>query len=131
MALLLSNACRSITVDTLRNTLLKMYIFNGTAPASPNDGSCGTLLLYMVADAFAYIAAGSNGTGTWSGTCSGNAIASGTAGYARWTDNGGTEWIQSDSVGTAVTCEIQLTGEVMTSGSSYGVKEASFIQPAS
>jgi hypothetical protein len=82
---------------TLRNSLANalsdnfgagslLYIYTGAQPASANTAASGTLLCTITLPATPWAAA-VNGAIAKQGTWSGTAVATGTAGYARLTDD--------------------------------------------
>jgi hypothetical protein len=63
-------------------------VYTGSQPASPDTAATGTLLATYTVAAGA-LSAASAGTAQLAAAIQATAVASGTAGYARWTNNGG------------------------------------------
>jgi hypothetical protein len=96
-------------IETSMGTAAVLLIYTGAAPATAGAASTGTVLgtIALPADSFANAATAQKAkTGTWSGTAS----ATGTAGYFRILNSG--------------TCVVQ--GTVGTSGADLIVDNASF-----
>lgn len=132
MAVKLQNASRSAAADAILNLLqagtLAGYveIRTGTGPADPDSAATGTLLVTIVLNDPAFGAA-SNGVATIdaSPTISGDAVATGTAGWARFYDDNdaaimdmdvgeGTGSLQLDNTDIATGQTVTITGGTVT-----------------
>jgi hypothetical protein len=133
MALSLSTGLRQGILHTAGlNTLLasgEIRIFSGSAPATADDTTTGTLLvtintstgsgynLYFLNTAVAGVL--SKSANTWDGV----AVATGTAGYFRYCAS------TSDANGTSTT-EIRIQGAVSTSGAELNMSSTSITSAA-
>jgi hypothetical protein len=130
MAERLNDAARNRQVDSVgddfNNATLKMY--TGAQPAAGAAAS-GTLLVTITlpADAMAAAAAGvAVKSGTWSGT----AVATGTAGWFRVESSSGSRWYDGAITATGAGGDIELTSTSITSGQTVSVATFSITQPA-
>lgn len=130
MAERLNDAARNRQVDSIgddfNNATLKIY--TGSQPAAGGAAS-GTLLVTITlpADAMAAAAAGvAAKSGTWSGT----AVATGTAGWFRVESSAGSRWYDGAVTATGAGGEIELTSTSITSGQTVSIATFSITQPA-
>lgn len=131
MAERLNDAARNrqadLVGDDFNNATLKMY--TGTQPAA-GAAATGTLVVTITlpADAMAAASAGvAAKTGTWSGV----AGDTGTAGWFRIESSAGSRWYDGAITATAGGGEIELTSTSITSGQTVTVTSFSVTQPAS
>lgn len=95
-------------------------IYTGSAPSSPEASPTGTLLASIPTGALAYQSA-SGGVANLVSAIAANAVATGTAGYARWVIG---SYVMQLSVGTAAT-DIILSSTSLTSGSPATITDMS------
>lgn len=91
--------------------LLKIY--TGAQPTNPDTAATGTLLATLALSATAGTVSG--GVLTFNAITQSDAVATGTAGYARVTTSGGTAVIDLD-VGTSATSVILNTTSIVSGG---------------
>jgi len=131
MAERLNDAARNRQVDSIgddfNNATLKIY--TGTQP-SAGGGATGTLLVTITLPADA-MAASSGGTAAKSGTWSGTAGATGTAGWFRIESSAGSRFYDGEVTGTGGGGEIELTSTSIVSGQTVTITSFSVTQPAS
>lgn len=106
MTIQYSTQLRNLRLDAIETAINlvvnspELRIYSGSAPASADAAATGTLLV-KIALPSDWMASASGGTKSKSGTWSGTAIASGTAGYFRITENDGTFSSVQGTVGTS------------------------------
>lgn len=126
----LNDAARNRQVDSIgddfNNATLKIY--TGTQPAA-GAAATGTLLVTITLPADA-MAAGSAGVAAKSGTWSGTAGNTGTAGWFRIESSAGSRWYDGAVTATAGGGEIELTSTSITSGQIVTITSFSVTQPA-
>lgn len=131
MAERLNDAARNRQADSIgddfNNATLKIY--TGTQPAA-GAGATGTLLVTITLPADAMGAAAS-GVASKSGTWSGVAGDTGTAGWFRIESSSGSRFYDGAVTGTGGGGEIELTSTSITSGQTVTVTSFSVTQPAS
>lgn len=131
MAERLNDAARNRQVDSIgddfNNGTLKIY--TGSQPAAGGAAS-GTLLVTITLPADA-MAAGSGGVASKSGTWSGTAGDTGTAGWFRIESSAGSRWYDGAVTATGGGGEIELTSTSITSGQTVTITSFSVTQPAS
>lgn len=131
MAERLNDAARNRQVDSIGDDFnsATLKIYTGTQPAA-GAAATGTLLVTITlpGDAMAASASGSAAkSGTWSGTA-GN---TGTAGWFRIESSAGTRWYDGAVTATAGGGEIELSSTSITSGQVITITSFSVTQPAS
>ncbi|HEX7330324.1 MAG TPA: hypothetical protein VF290_02425 [Pyrinomonadaceae bacterium] len=131
MAERLNDAARNRQSDSIgddfNNGTLKIY--TGSQPAA-GAAATGTLLVTITlpADAMGAAASGvASKSGTWSGTA-GN---TGTAGWFRIESSAGSRWYDGAVTATGGGGEIELTSTSITSGQTVTITSFSVTQPAS
>lgn len=131
MAERLNDAARNRSADSMgddfNNATLEIY--TGSQPAA-GGAPTGTLLVTMTlpADAMSAAAAGiAAKSGTWSGT----AGATGTAGWFRITSSAGARWYDGAITGTGGGGEIELSTTSITTGQVVAITSFDLTQPAS
>lgn len=131
MAERLNDAARNRQVDSIgddfNNGTLKIY--TGSQPAA-GGAATGTLLVTITLPADA-MAAGSGGVASKSGTWSGTAGDTGTAGWFRIESSAGSRWYDGAVTATGGGGEIELTSTSITSGQTVTITSFSVTQPAS
>lgn len=131
MAERLNDAARNRQVDSIgddfNNATLKIY--TGTQPAA-GAGATGTLLVTITLPADA-MAASSAGVASKSGTWSGVAGNTGTAGWFRIESSAGSRWYDGAITATGGGGEIELTSTSITSGQTVSITSFTVTQPAS
>jgi hypothetical protein len=131
MAERLNDAARNRQVDSVgddfNNATLKIY--TGTQPAA-GAAATGTLLVTITLPADA-MGAASAGVAAKSGTWSGTAGATGTAGWFRIESSAGSRWYDGAVTATGGGGEIELTSTSITSGQTVTITSFSVTQPAS
>jgi hypothetical protein len=105
---------------------LEMY--TGTQPATGGTAPSGTLLVTITLPATAFSAA-SSGSAAKAGTWSGTAVASGTAGWYRLKNAGGTE--NEDGAIAASGAEMTLDNYSIVSGGTVTISSFAMTQAAS
>lgn len=130
MAERLNDAARNRQADSIgddfNNATLKIY--TGSQPAA-GGAATGTLLVTITLPADA-MAAASAGVASKSGTWSGVAGATGTAGWFRIESSAGSRWYDGAVTGTGGGGEIELTSTSITSGQTVTITSFSVTQPA-
>ena len=121
MSIRWNTAKRNALVDAGVASLTVLEIRTGSQPASANDAASGTLLATIT---IAW-GAGASGVASITGTPSTTAVATGTAGWARFRNTGDTLRMDG-AVGTDVT----LNNNSITSGGTVTVTSGSLTQPA-
>lgn len=131
MAERLNDAARNRQADSIgddfNNATLKIY--TGTQPAA-GAAATGTLLVTITLPADA-MAAAATGVAAKSGTWSGTAVATGTAGWFRIESSAGARWYDGAVTATAGGGEIELISTSITSGQTVTISSFSVTQPAS
>lgn len=131
MAERLNDAARNRQADSIgddfNNATLKIY--TGTQPAA-GAGATGDLLVTITLPADA-MAAASGGVASKSGTWSGTAGDTGTAGWFRIESSAGSRFYDGAVTGTGGGGEIELTSTSITSGQTVTITSFSVTQPAS
>ena len=100
MTMQMSVAVRNAQLDALETTMgtaALLQIYSGAQPANCAAAASGTKLVEMSLPSD-YLAAASGGVKSKSGTWSGTAVATGTAGHYRLTDSAGTTCHEQGSV---------------------------------
>lgn len=90
---------RASALNTALGANATIRIYSGNAPATPDTAPTGTLLVTLTGNASGFGTA-TNGVITASAITQANAVATGTAGYARLATSGGTAILDVD-VGTS------------------------------
>ena len=103
-------------------------IYTGSQPASADTAATGTLLITWTLSDPAFGAAASGTATAASMPKNANAVASGTAGYARIEDSNGNSIADAD-VGTTGT-PVTVSSTTIVSGSPYTLDSLSYTQPA-
>lgn len=128
----LNNAARSRQADSVgddfNNGTLKIY--TGSQPSSAEDSPSGTLLVTITLPADAMGAAAS-GVASKSGTWSGTAGATGTAGWFRIENSGATRRYDGSVTATAGGGDIELDDVSIESGQVVSIGTFTITQPAS
>lgn len=132
MAEKLNTAMRNRQADSLGDDFNSgtLKIYTGSQPASADDAASGTLLvtINLPADAFAAAASGAAAkSGTWSGV----AGATGTAGWFRLANSAGTRHVDGAVTATGGGGEIELDSTSITSSQTVTINSFSITQPAS
>ena len=132
MTVRLNDAMRNQGVDAITpvltgGSLLHLYVYTGTQPASANSAASGTLLLDFDLTTQTFGTAASGSASITGLPIAAAASASGTAGWARLTD--GTVRIDG-SVGTSGT-DFTISSTALTSGNSYNLTGCTIALPAS
>jgi len=128
MAIKISNKTRSEIVDYLVGTYFvngELLVYTGSEPETADDPATGALLVTIVAgwgDA-------TNGTAVLNGSLTGEAVESGTAGYARFKSGYGTSVFLQGNVGTAATCDFILDKEVFSTSETIGFTGGNIVYP--
>jgi hypothetical protein len=130
MAEKLNTAMRNRLADSLGDDFNsgKLRLYTGAQPASGDDAASGTLLVEITLppDAFAAAASGAAAkSGTWSGTASNT----GTAGWFRMLNNAGTRSIDGAVTATGGGGEIELVSTSITSGQPVEINSFTLNQP--
>lgn len=131
MAERLNDAARNRQVDSIGDDFngATLKIYTGSQPAA-GAAATGTLLVTITlpGDAMAAASAGAaSKSGTWSGTA-GN---TGTAGWFRIESAAGTRWYDGAVTGTGGGGEIELSSTSITSGQVITITSFTVTQPAS
>ena len=134
MPVRLSTAARNATVAA-RAALANagagsgvVKIFTGSQPASADTAATGTLLITWTLSDPAFGAASGGTASAASMPKSANAVASGTAGYARIEDSDGNSVADAD-IGTTGT-PVTVSNTTIVSGSPYSLNSLTLSQPA-
>lgn len=131
MAERLNDAARNRQADSIgddfNNATLKIY--TGSQPAA-GGAATGTLLVTITLPADAMGAAAS-GVASKSGTWSGTASDTGTAGWFRIESSAGSRWYDGAVTATGGGGEIELTSTSIVSGQTVTITSFSVTQPAS
>lgn len=132
MAEKLNIAARNRQVDSIGDDLNSgtLKIYTGSQPASADDAASGTLLVTINLPADA-MAAAATGTAAKSGTWSGVAAATGTAGWFRIENSGATRRYDGAVTATGGGGEIELDSTAITSGQTVLINTFTITQPAS
>lgn len=128
MTIRFNTAMRNYMADALASAIgsSTLNVYTGSQPASADSAATGTLLISFEVGNVGYNSA-SNGSATLYSTVEANAVASGTAGWARFSYNGN---IVDGSVGTSGTDFIISTTSI-TNGGVVTLNSATITQPAS
>lgn len=131
MAERLNDAARNRQADSIgddfNNATLKIY--TGSQPAA-GAAATGTLLVTITLPADAMGAAAS-GVASKSGTWSGTAGDTGTAGWFRIESSAGSRWYDGAVTATGGGGEVELTSTSIVSGQTVTITSFSVTQPAS
>lgn len=131
MAERLNDAARNRQADSIgddfNNATLKIY--TGSQPAA-GAAATGTLLVTITLPADA-MGAASSGVASKSGTWSGTAGDTGTAGWFRIESSSGSRWYDGAVTATSGGGEIELTSTSITSGQTVTITSFTVTQPAS
>ena len=130
MAEKLNTAMRNRQADSMASDFNggKLRVYTGSQPASGDDAPTGTLLgeITLPSPAFSAAASGAAAkTGTWSGT----AIATGTAGWFRMLNSALTRSKDGAVTATGGGGEIELVSTSITNGQPIEVNTYSINQP--
>lgn len=131
MAERLNDAARNRQVDSIGDDFnsATLKIYTGTQP-SAGGAATGTLLVTITLPADA-MAASSGGTAAKSGTWSGTAGDTGTAGWFRIESSAGSRFYDGAVTATGGGGEIELTSTSIVSGQTVTITSFSVTQPAS
>lgn len=110
-----TKASRATALNTAVGTTATVKIYSGSAPAGPDTGATGTLLATLTCNATAFGVVSGAGILTCNAITQANAVATGTAGYARISTSGGTAIIDLD-VGTSGASVIMNTTSIVSGG---------------
>lgn len=113
----LSNAqkqARASAINTALGANATIKIYSGAAPAGPDSAVTGTLLVTLVGNSAGFGTA-TNGVVTAAAITQANAVATGTAGYARLATSGGTAIMDVD-VGVSGASVNMNTTSITTGG---------------
>lgn len=136
MATRIADAARNAAADAIVDSIdagaaagtLKIY--TGTQPADADDADAGTLLVTITLSDPAYGAAAA-GAAALSGTPSGTAVATGTAGYFRVEDSNGANVFDGSITATAGGGDLELDNTSIASGQTVTISSLGFTVPAS
>ena|SRR5690349_6129456 len=133
MPLRLSDSVRNAKVDAAVDTLDvggagTIKIYTGAQPATPATAASGTLLATVVLPSPAFGSA-SGGSATLNDPASVNAVASGTAGWARFSDGAGTARWDGDVTATGGGGVVTLSSTSLTSGAPVDITGGTYSQP--
>lgn len=103
-------------------------IYTGSQPATPATAPSGTLLATVVLANPAFGAA-SAGVATLTDPASVNAVATGTAGWARFADRDGAAVMDGDVTATGGGGVVTLSSTSLTSGSPVDITGGTYTQP--
>jgi len=106
----------------------QLRIYTGSAPADPNSAATGTLLVTIDYNNFG-LGASSAGSAALGGNETGVAVATGTAGWGRWSDVADTYRVDG-SVGTGGT-DFIITNTTITNGGTVTLTGCTLSQPVS
>lgn len=126
------NAASDAVVDLLDGGSAggTIKIYTGSQPTSANDAASGTLLatVTMADPAFG---ASSTGVATMAGTpLSATAVASGTAGWARFADSAGATVLDGSVTATGGGGQVELTTTTISSGATVQITSGTVTMPA-
>lgn len=113
----LSNAqkqARAAAINTALGSNATIRIYSGNAPAGPDTAATGTLLVTLVGNASGFGTA-TNGVVTAAAITQANAVATGTAGWARLSTSGATAVLDVD-VGVSGASVNMNTTSIVTGG---------------
>lgn len=133
MPLRLSDSVRNAKVDAAVDTLDvggagTIKIYTGSQPATPATAASGTLLATITLPNPAFGSA-SGGSATLNDPASVNAVASGTAGWARFSDGAGTARWDGDVTATGGGGVVTLSSTSLTSGAPVDITGGTYSQP--
>ena len=123
-------ATRNAVVDAvtaLVGSTGTLKIYSGSQPASANDAASGTLLATVTMGAWA---AASAGTAAGADPASVNASATGTAGWFRAANSGGTTVFDGDVTATGGGGTMTLSSTSLTSGNPVDITSVTVTMPA-
>jgi hypothetical protein len=103
-------------------------IYTGTQPATPATAASGTLLVTITLSATAFGAA-SGGSASLADPASVNAVATGTAGWARFADGAGAVVFDGHVTATAGGGVVELSSTSLTSGAPVDITGGTYSQP--
>jgi hypothetical protein len=103
-------------------------IYTGAQPATPATAASGTLLVTITLSATAFGAA-SGGSASLADPASVNAVATGTAGWARFADGAGSVVFDGDVTATAGGGVVELSSTALTSGNPVDITGGTYSQP--
>jgi hypothetical protein len=103
-------------------------IYTGTQPATPATAASGTLLATVVLANPAFGAA-SGGSAALTDPSSVNAVATGTAGWARFADRDGAVVFDGDVTATGGSGVVTLSSTSLTSGAPVDISGGTYSQP--
>jgi hypothetical protein len=134
MPLRLADGTRNAKVDAAVDRLDAgaaagtMKIYSGSQPATPATAPSGTLLatVTLIDPAFG---AASGGSAALTNPASVNAVATGTAGWARFADSDGNVVFDGDVTATGGGGVVQLSSTSLTSGSPVDITGGTYSQP--
>lgn len=128
MTIRFNTATRNVMADALAGILgaATLNVYTGSQPASANNAPTGTLLISFDVASVGYNTA-SNGSATMADSVQATAVASGTAGWARFSDG---ICVVDGTVGTSGTDFIISTTSI-TNGGVVTLNTATVTQPAS
>lgn len=134
MAYKMNGGLRSAILDDVLQDVTKISIYNGAAPVNADAATSGTLLVELNVNWMTGTnwPAATNGTAKFYGDMPiGTAIADGTAGYARFTDNTYSFNMQTDSIGTTYEddADLLIDSLVISSGGTVSLVSCTFIYP--
>lgn len=130
MALTLATNSRNAAAKAIADLMdagSTVKIYTGSKPATPQDAATGTLLATVVLGAFG---APSNGTVQGADPAAVNAVATGTAGWARIASSTGSVVMDGDVSGSAGAGLVKLSSTALTSGAPVDITSVSFTMPA-
>lgn len=123
---LLRNTILNNIISSLGASAAQLKIYTGTQPASAEDAATGTLLVTITTIGWN---AAAGGSADITGTKTGTAVATGTAGWARLSNTGDTQRIDG-SVGTTGT-DFIIDNTSISSGGVVALTSALLTQAAS
>lgn len=103
-------------------------IYTGSQPATPATSASGTLLATVVLPNPAFGSA-SSGSATMGDPASVNAVASGTAGWARFADRDGAVCFDGNVTATGGGGVLELSSTALTSGAPVDISGGTYSQP--
>lgn len=107
-----------------------LKIYSGSQPATADTGATGTLIVTITLPATPFGAAVA-GVASKSGTWSGSAVASNTAGWFRIQTSGNTHPMDGEVTATGGGGEIELDSTTITSGQTVTINTFTLTQPES
>jgi hypothetical protein len=136
MPLRLSDSARNAKVDAAVDKLDvgtgtaggTIKIYTGSQPATPATAASGTLLATVVLANPAFGSA-SGGSATLTDPASVNAVATGTAGWARFADRDGAVVFDGDVTATGGGGVVTLSSTSLTSGAAVDITGGTYTQP--